>query len=741
MSEQNPINFGTLKLKQYGTKKIAWDDNHSGPSLPKAPKDEFAYYRQFKTKIYDPYRPLEQSKNPEVIEWIRAHSDHAKMALGKDQIDLEEKDFDFTTCEWLGNLDGLHYPFTGYDPDNCILYESSELGRGSGNNRFINEKTKDNHKILFTSGSGEVELVLDQSELSVYGAKCTIDWCCPSPDSRYLAYAIITSVHPYKEGRIRDIKTKKDLSKRFNSNRFVGWHPSSKGIYYISSNSQTAESGQLRHDLRYHEIGTSSDEDAWLLRLYDEKKSLDAAQGVSIERYLPNGGIVFSVHFSNDVESIYTNFVSFPKEPCILYKAPQPDSSDFEKVIGLSGRSILMLLYNSKKYSLISIPVKAQSWNESKILIQTLPIQDMKDVIAINDILVVKTLEKLSNRIKFYSHEGELIHEFIPDERSAIDFHYIEPDNPTIEFLTSRYFKPQLLWQFNINERKATLRAEKPFKDDFKDIETYQDMAVSKDGTHIPLTIIHHKKLNYDGSNPTILHGYGGYNSGFAPEYNHFMSWWVKQGGVFAIAHLRGDGGWGDDWHAQGSGKNKKNTYNDFIACAERLHDIKITSPSKTAAHGISNGGLTVSSTMLMRPDLFGAVIADVPFTDIFSAEMITRENVKIEHGFPLDHEARQLILTYAPLYNVQKKGKYPPMLITCMGKDENVPPSHPLKLYATLKEKAHWGNTVYLYYKEYGAHSHLFLKKDYTDDYEAYGHIFGFLKKTIGTGDVSALG
>ena len=98
-------------------------------------------------------------------------------------------------------------------------------------------------------------------------------------------------------------------------------------------------------------------------------------------------------------------------------------------------------------------------------------------------------------------------------------------------------------------------------------------------------------------------------------------------------------------------------------------------------------------------------------------------------------------MLTYAPLYNIKKKGKYPPILITCMGKDVNVPQLHPLKLYATLKEKAHWGNTVYLYYKDYGDHYQLFKNKDYSNDYEAYGHVFGFLKRTIGTGDSSALG
>jgi prolyl oligopeptidase len=225
---------------------------------------------------------------------------------------------------------------------------------------------------------------------------------------------------------------------------------------------------------------------------------------------------------------------------------------------------------------------------------------------------------------------------------------------------------------------------------DFSDVEVLRQTASSKDGTRVPMTILRRKGTKLDGKNPTLLTAYGGYGINQAPTFSVRRRLWLDHGGVWVVANLRGGGEFGDTWHEQGRLTKKQNVFDDFIACAETLIKAKYTSPDKLVIEGGSNGGLLMGAALTQRPELFRAVVCQVPLLDMLRYQRFQIAKLWIpEYGASDDPQQFEYLHAYSPYHHVKPGVLYPAVLFMTAESDTRVDPMHAVKMAALLQAQA----------------------------------------------------
>ncbi|NTX08397.1 prolyl oligopeptidase family protein [Myxococcus sp. CA040A] len=257
-----------------------------------------------------------------------------------------------------------------------------------------------------------------------------------------------------------------------------------------------------------------------------------------------------------------------------------------------------------------------------------------------------------------------------------------------IYFSNSSFVQPQAWYRFTPADGKVTKTAlAKTSPMDVSDVEVVRTEATSKDGTKVPLTILKKKGTKLNGTNPTLLTGYGGFNISISPGFSPLAGLWLEQGGVYAIANLRGGSEFGEKWHAEGSLTKKQNVFDDFYACAKLLVDQKYTQPKKLAIQGGSNGGLLMGAVVTQHPEAYGAVVARVGLYDMLRSERTSNGQFNVtEYGTVKDPEQFKALLAYSPVHNVKDGTKYPPVLFTSGANDPRVDPFHSRKMVARMQ-------------------------------------------------------
>ena len=264
--------------------------------------------------------------------------------------------------------------------------------------------------------------------------------------------------------------------------------------------------------------------------------------------------------------------------------------------------------------------------------------------------------------------------------------------------------------------------------------ETTQAFYHSKDGTRIPIFLSHKKGIRRDGTNPTLLWGYGGFNIPVLPAFAPARLAWMEMGGIYAVANLRGGGEYGETWHQAGTRANKQNVFNDFIAAAEWLIAEKYTIKSKLAIQGRSNGGLLVGACMTQRPDLYGACLPGVGVMDMLRFHKFTIGWAWIDdYGSSDDPEHFKSIFAYSPLHNIKSGTCYPPTMITTADHDDRVVPAHSFKFAATLQAAQSCDNPTLIRIETKAGHGG---GKPTTKQIEEATDELAFLVKTLNIGD-----
>lgn len=332
----------------------------------------------------------------------------------------------------------------------------------------------------------------------------------------------------------------------------------------------------------------------------------------------------------------------------------------------------------------------------------------IQDYGAIGGKLFVNYMHNVTSHIAIFSPEGKRLGEVeLPSSGSADIYGRWDRDEGILRF--SSYTTPLSIYRYSASSGKRELwfRNPIPFNSDAYEME--QVWYASKDGTHVPMFLVHRKGLKPDGKTPTILYGYGGFNVSLNPDFNSSAAWWVEQGGIYAVANLRGGSEFGEAWHKAGMLEHKQNVFDDFIAAAEWLIQNKYTNSDKLAIWGGSNGGLLVGSVMTQRPELFRAVICDHPDLDMVRYYKFTRNNnppALLEYGNAADPAQFKFLYAYSPYQHVQPGTKYPAVLFTSGDADTRVPPEQARKMAARMQAATTSARPVMLLYDTKAGHS-----------------------------------
>jgi prolyl oligopeptidase len=352
----------------------------------------------------------------------------------------------------------------------------------------------------------------------------------------------------------------------------------------------------------------------------------------------------------------------------------------------------------------------------------------------VNNQLVLVYMQDAKHKMMLHNLNGVFLKEIkLPDLGSIGGISARQKDKETFFEFTS-FLYPPTVFRYDFLTENLSPFFESKIDFDLSGYETRQVFYSSKDGTKVPMFLVHKKGLKLDGDNPTLLYGYGGFNGGITPYFSISRLIWLENGGVFAVANLRGGDEYGEEWHQAGMLDKKQNVFDDFIAAAEWLIKNKYTSSKKLAISGGSNGGLLVAACMIQRPDLFGAVICQVPVIDMLRYHKFTVGRYWIPEYGNAEASAEQFkfLYAYSPLHNIKKGVVYPPILITTADTDDRVAPLHAKKFAAALQSAITGDNPVLLRVETKAGHGG---GKPTSKIIEESSDIYAFLFKIFGMG------
>lgn len=366
----------------------------------------------------------------------------------------------------------------------------------------------------------------------------------------------------------------------------------------------------------------------------------------------------------------------------------------FENNFGVIGNQEdkLMVLtdYNAPKYKLVLVdPKQPDPKNWKDILPEAKDL--LENVSTAGKDLIASYLVDASTRLKHFDAQGKLKKEIELPGIGTASAGSCKANETIIAYNYFSFTEPGKIKIYHIDKLTQEdwgATANYAFNPD--DFETKQVFYTSKDGTKIPMFIMHKKGITLDGKNPTLLYGYGGFNISLTPSFSISRIMFLEKGGVYAIANLRGGGEYGEEWHKAGMLNKKQNVFDDFISAAEYLISEKYTSSEKLAIHGGSNGGLLVGACMTQRPELFKVAIPAVGVLDMLRYHKFTIGwGWAVEYGSSDNKEQFDYLLKYSPLHNLKDSVSYPATLIMTADHDDRVVPAHSFKFAATLQEKA----------------------------------------------------
>jgi prolyl oligopeptidase len=341
---------------------------------------------------------------------------------------------------------------------------------------------------------------------------------------------------------------------------------------------------------------------------------------------------------------------------------------------------------NAPRYRVIAVDVnrpEREHWRE------VIPegAHKLERVHCVGNQLLCERLQDARSVMTAHDMEGRLLHDVeLPGIGTVGGFRGRRKD-PVTHYSFTSFTTPGAIYRYDVATGASTLWKQPRVDFDGTPYETRQVFVQSKDGTRVPMFLVHRKGLKLDGNTPTLLYGYGGFDVSLTPGFSISRAVWLEMGGVFALANLRGGGEYGAEWHLAGTKLRKQNVFDDFIACAEWLQAQGYTSPAKLAIMGGSNGGLLVGACMTQRPELFGAALPAVGVMDMLRFHKFTIGWAwKSDYGSSEDPAEFKALRAYSPLHNLREGTRYPATLVTTADHDDRVVPAHSFKFAARLQ-------------------------------------------------------
>jgi len=523
------------------------------------------------------------------------------------------------------------------------------------------------------------ELILDQNELAKGQKFMSLGALLPSDDGNLLAFSTDNTGYRQYMLQIKDLRSGQMLPEKIERVDSVAWANDNKTLFYVTEDAVTKRNDKLFR----HVLGADQNE-----LLYQEKDELfDIGVGRSLDK-----AVIFLGAYSktsNEFRYIPAN------DPNAEFKIILPRQADHEYDVSHRG-DLFYIRTNkgAKNFRIVTAPVSDPSEKNWKEFVAHRPAVKIEDLELFADHAVLSEWENGLQQIEIIDFKSGKRHEIAFPEPV-----YAAGQGPNREFNTKvlRYnyqslVTPSSVFDYDMNTRKATLmkQTEVPGGFDKTNYKSERVFATASDGTKIPMSIVYRRNVKLDGSAPLLLYGYGSYGISISPGFSASRLALLDRGVIYVIAHIRGGGELGEPWRDAGRMMNKINTFKDFIACGEHLVNNKYTSKDRLVIQGGSAGGMLMGAVSNMRPDLFKAVVAQVPFVDVLNtmldASLPLTTSEYIEWGNPNEKAAYEYMKKYSPYDNIHK-ANYPAMLVKVSLNDSQVPYWEGTKFVAKLRE------------------------------------------------------
>jgi len=697
LAQTCPAPAGGASLTYPVAKKLDQTDNYHG------------------TVVADPYRWLEDANSAETKQWVTAQN-----AVTQAYLDgIPQRAAIRARLTKLWNYERYSVP-----------------GKEGGQYFYSRNDGLQNQSVLYTQKTltDSPRVLLDPNAMSSDGT-VALAGLAVSPDGKLLAYSTAASGSDWNEIRVRDIASGKDIEDHVKWVKFssTAWTKDGKGFFY-SRYDEPKEATKLAdvnyfQKLYFHRIGTPQSADTLVYDRPDQKEWGFGGHTTDDGRYL----------------IITTTRGTAPKYRVSYKDLSKPDSKVVDLIDNFDAGydfidNVGTVFYFSTdrkapKKRIVAIDVsKPLESNWKEIVAENADTLTGADII--NDQLVLEYLKDARSVVRVHDLKGKQVREItLPGIGTVGGLSGKRNDAETFYSFTG-FTTPTTIYRLNMKTGASTVFRQPKVDFNPADYETRQQFYTSKDGTKVPMFIVSKKGMKLDGSNPTYLYGYGGFNISMTPGFSPANLAWMEMGGVYVVANLRGGGEYGEAWHQAGTKLQKQNVFDDFIGAAEWLVANKVTSPAKLAIGGGSNGGLLVGAAMTQRPELFGAALPAVGVMDMLRFHKFTIGWAwTSDYGSSENPDEFKALVKYSPLHNLKPGSCYPATMVTTADHDDRVVPAHSFKFAAAAQAAQAGAAPVLIRIETKAGHG---AGKPTTKQIEEVADRWGFLARVLKVGDAA---
>lgn len=660
----------------------------------------------FGTKVADPYRWLEDDNSEETKAWVNAENKVTFNYLHK--IPFRQKIIDRLTV--IYNYETYLTPF-----------------KKAGKYFYFKNDGLQNQDILYMQDGldRDPKILLDPNKFSDDGTiALSRTGISISKDGKYLAYSVTQGGSDWNVIFVKNIENGTLLNDKIEWVKFSNVSWKGNGFFYSrypnpGKDNALTKTNQFQK-VYYHKIGTSQSND----KLIIEDKN--------------NPSRKFTTFVTDDEKYLIITFRETTSGKGLYYKNLE-NNSEFKliadgfdyyyNVIGnVDDKFYIHTNENAPRYKLISYDIKTGKKEdiipEKNEVLRTVKIGSSK--------LIASYMEDAKSKVFIYDIDGKNEKQLeLPGIGTMGKFSSEKGNNIAFYSFTS-YTYPSVIFKYDFNTGKSEIYKKPNIKGvNLDDYVTEQVFFNSKDGTKIPMFLTHKKGIKLNGNNPTLLYAYGGFNISITPRFSVSRMIWLENGGVFAVANIRGGGEYGEEWHKAGTLQNKQNVFDDFIAAAEYLIGKKYTTHKKLVIEGGSNGGLLVGVVTNQRPDLFAVSLTHVGVLDMLRYQYFTIGRAwSADYGLSEDSIMFPYLYKYSPVHNIKEDVEYPAVLVLTADHDDRVVPAHSFKYIATLQDKYKGNHPTIIRIEKKAGHG---AGKPISKQIEEQSDIYAFAFKNIG--------
>ncbi|MDR2562699.1 MAG: prolyl oligopeptidase family serine peptidase [Prevotellaceae bacterium] len=632
--------------------------------------------KYFDTQVADPYRWLEDDNSDETKAWVDAQNsvtfNYLESVPYRDSVKAR------LTKLW-------NYPKQGVP--------SKKAGRYF----YTKNDGLQNQSVLYVKDvDGTERILIDPNTLSADGT-VALSRTSVSKNGVYMAYMIASAGSDWNTIHVLDVATGQKLDDELRWIKFSGISWYKNGFFYSRydepKTGTALTSKNEYHKLYYHTVGESQSKDK--LVFVDKEHPLRncGADVTDDERFL-----IVSQSESTDGNKVYIKNLEKNTE---LIPFNDNFDSEWNPVANTGDDVYFHTNCNAPKYKLVKVNLEKLASYGKDAVIANAPDAPLSDLIpesenVLNGVshvggkLFAVYLKDARSEIKIYGMNGAETGELSLPALGSCGGVQGEYDDNEAYFAFTSFTFPTVIYKYDVANNTYSEYFKPDIDFNFDDYLTEQVFYESKDGTKVPMFIVRKKDMSLNGNNPALLYGYGGFNASLTPSFSVSRLLWLEQGGVYALANIRGGGEYGEEWHKAGTKMNKQNVFDDFIAAAEYLIAQKYTSPAKLGIQGGSNGGLLIGAVVNQRPELFGAAVPQVGVMDMLRYQTFTIGWAWAgDYGTSADSkEMFEYLYAYSPLHNISDKADYPAVMVMTADHDDRVVPAHSFKYAATLQAK-----------------------------------------------------